>query len=545
MNRLSEVITGKGIPFGSTLDGKAFATKVLHPADPICECKGVPDGGSRPTVMLNFNSNSVIAPPIPIADADTWNMDCIIIQHPVYRGYCQTYATSTPGTYNTVFFDNPQIPQISGTVDANNRQDSFIQNVAEYRMVYGGVTGVWDAPKLANQGTIITAQYPLRNRKVSVSLDGSVGHDAKRVREEELPDKVRTQIESLRNARYASGYEPKEDIRDDIDKKKQFGAYVGPPYADTAYSLAQVWSEFPRDFDSLFNMPSACMSVAELGFYAPFKVDDEMKWKKTFDIYAYIGMVYGTYLFSNASTFHVNGTAQALNTALNLMPPVPSELPYGLKTMGPLAPGGYGNLIIDRCSENIIHISGRNLSRQGRFFLYLRFGFQCRVFPGSIYSPMQITPPELDHEALDCVRRIQRQLKDGYPADYNDWGKLFGVIKEAANQIGPFLGPFGAVARAVGGAAGLAESIVSRGVAKSKTSKRDIPTQSAIDNARQRMTIANIRPQPQRKRSVILRNKKGFASSMDKLIRDVSRVSVNAKPQRKTRRSRRGGRTKN
>jgi hypothetical protein len=54
--------------------------------------------------------------------------------------------------------------------------------------------------------------------------------------------------------------------------------------------------------------------------------------------------------------------------------------------------------------------------------------------------------------ALDAYYAISRELKDAYPADYNDLGKIWDVIKKAAvNTLPllrhvPYVGPFAEVA---------------------------------------------------------------------------------------------------
>jgi hypothetical protein len=59
------------------------------------------------------------------------------------------------------------------------------------------------------------------------------------------------------------------------------------------------------------------------------------------------------------------------------------------------------------------------------------------VQPGtSLVSFAKVSPP-YDPVAITEYYRLSRELKDAYPAEYNDLGKLWDVVKKAASFVSP------------------------------------------------------------------------------------------------------------
>jgi hypothetical protein len=86
---------------------------------------------------------------------------------------------------------------------------------------------------------------------------------------------------------------------------------------------------------------------------------------------------------------------------------------------------------------NVAHLSARNLSNQTSFTFHFRIGIEIQLDPSSTLTPQLKLSPPFDPKALDVYFAIARELKDAYPADYNDAGKLWGAIKEALMVIAP------------------------------------------------------------------------------------------------------------
>lgn len=143
-------------------------------------------------------------------------------------------------------------------------------------------------------------------------------------------------------------------------------------------------------------------------------------------------------------------------------------------------------------------ISVRNLSPQTSFAFYCRMTIEARVQPMSPLAPQQSMSPPYDPVALASYFRISRELKDAYPADYNDWGKLWDVIKSVAKVALPALSM-------VPGPVGLISSAVNAGVsavdaATRKVAPRDPPPAAAVQRASDLAAAARvIRPPAKQK----------------------------------------------
>jgi hypothetical protein len=101
-------------------------------------------------------------------------------------------------------------------------------------------------------------------------------------------------------------------------------------------------------------------------------------------------------------------------------------------------------------------ICARNLALTTKFTFFVRFGVELQVQPGSTLSPHLRLSPQYDSRALKTYFAIARELKDAYPADYNDWGKLWNVVKGVASSVLPVVSALGPVGAGVGALGGLA-----------------------------------------------------------------------------------------
>lgn len=148
-------------------------------------------------------------------------------------------------------------------------------------------------------------------------------------------------------------------------------------------------------------------------------------------------------------------------------------------------------------------ISVRNLSPQTSFAFYYRVTVECRVQPTSVLAPQQAMSAPYDPVALASYFRISRELKDAYPADFNDWGKLWEVIKSVARVALPALslvpGPVGVVSSIANAGLGA----LSRGQS-TKSAPRDSPPAAAVQRAADVAAAQRVRLQ----RAPISRSKK-------------------------------------
>lgn len=133
--------------------------------------------------------------------------------------------------------------------------------------------------------------------------------------------------------------------------------------------------------------------------------------------------------------------------------PATSTMPYpAVEVAYMTVPGSavYGDLVTKPLNSIWGAISCRNLSAATAFAFYFRVCIECRVTPTSPLAPQQTVSPLYDPLALASYFRISRELKDAYPADYNDLGTLWEDVKQIAKTVAGGLsfipGPVGTIA---------------------------------------------------------------------------------------------------
>jgi hypothetical protein len=108
-----------------------------------------------------------------------------------------------------------------------------------------------------------------------------------------------------------------------------------------------------------------------------------------------------------------------------------------------------------------------------------------QVSPASTLAPQLKLSPPYDKRALDTYFAVARELKDGYPADYNDLGKIWDALSGALKQIGPALSVipgWGPVAStAITGVTGVGDFV--RRSRASRRASAQSATRSAAQNA--------------------------------------------------------------
>lgn len=183
--------------------------------------------------------------------------------------------------------------------------------------------------------------------------------------------------------------------------------------------VAEVWPDVPRTFEQLQQLPNAYLGPARDGCYAPYRLSRTCQtWQSGSDAVTHV---------SNALGKNLDGYSW---TAIPDTPAAP-DYPYGL--VGPSKAGT--ELVHKRADDGVIHISIRNIAANASFTLYIRSGWEYQVLPGTTLAPFAKVSPMYDPTALTTYYRISRELKDAYPASYNDLGKLLGIIGNVAKNV--------------------------------------------------------------------------------------------------------------
>jgi len=287
------------------------------------------------------------------------------------------------GSSNFEFLNN----QIDGTSHAEKYVE-FTRTFSRWRLAYMGVTVYQDGPDLANQGTIVVCQTPVKPIVGNVYSYCGPGVDG-----------------SL----------------DDWGNVHTMGFTEG----DFA------------DFNTTQTMPNAYFNNSKFGAYVPLKLSrTHQDWKSVSDS-VYVNPVSG----DGNEVDHVDPHLQIPNAAANPNWGTGGSYPFiSLCPATKVGVAGVGHVVGDQtspiCNDFWANISAQNLSVQTSYSFFVRAGYECQCLPGTQLTPHQKLSPAYDPQAIAEYFAIARELKDGYPADYNDLGKILNVIRDAVATVG-------------------------------------------------------------------------------------------------------------
>lgn len=378
--KLKDTILSYNRIMGDTLTGKDWCIKALHPADPTNEVRGVPDESSVPSLMMNYQSVYTISP--TDGATGTWSLDGQLIPNPMAFG-CALYTDSIGN--HSVEFVNTQIPG----ADHASRLTNFLRDFQRWRLAYASVTIYQDGPDLANQGTVVVCQKPIEPARFNVypqydmttaSESGKGFHHVFHMDAADMPDYTASQ--AMPNAYFG---------------KSKEGAYIPLKLTKTH----QVWHSH-RDLTYQAGS-SSVVSFSDPSAGGSMNISNSTNAVTT-----------GAYPFLSMNDFHVQ-----------------------------LTEGNFarfcGQLTSDFCNENWADFSFRNMATTTSLSMFFRFGFEVQTQPTSTLAPhLKLSPPS-DPKAIESYFAISRELKDAYPADYNDLGKIWDVISSVAKKAAPAL----------------------------------------------------------------------------------------------------------
>lgn len=364
--------------FGASITGSDWCIKALHPSDPLTEVRGIPDHSSVPTLCMNYQSTFTLT----IADEQEgpWDFNLTMLPHPYYFAFWEGSKAYNPegdisGEGN---FWNTQLVSISGEPTAAQLYTAWNGLASRWRMAYAGLTVYQDGPDLANQGTIVVAQAPLTSRR----------------------------------------FNPAALVNNE--------GWVGTiPIA--FYDQATQGPNFARSQ----TMPNAMMGRSRDGAYVPLKLTDtNQDWYSTEND---VGMLASI----NAGTGSVSSSLPGTGSTPGF--PFVRATPANIVTQTSPASAILGDAVSALSGTNCAHVCARNLSDQTSYTFYFRFGVEMQLNANSSLTPQLKLSPPYDPVALDTYFMLSREMKDAYPADYNDLGKMWDVISGAAKTIAPML----------------------------------------------------------------------------------------------------------
>lgn len=207
------------------------------------------------------------------------------------------------------------------------------------------------------------------------------------------------------------------------------------PSAGTAarlceYNVCFYQADDTTEYEQAAIMPNAYVGLAKEGCYMPLKLDsNHQRWHCPGDNLSLDGS-----LVTPALTgYNIPVADPAVEVSAGLYP--------GLAPVWWEAADGewHGDVHAMPCTDNVGAICFKNLHLDAHLRLTFRIGVEATVQPGTALTPFQHQSAEYDPEAIFDYFYISRRMKDAYPAAYNDWGKLWDVIKGIAKGLGPFV----------------------------------------------------------------------------------------------------------
>lgn len=384
-SKMSQLLSGFPGDLASTPEGKGWVTKALHPADPITDCRGIPDQEACPSVMVNYNLVFRATPP---PGATSWNFDLTVVPDLVAPGFIRvTNETGLmTGQYN--FLNQTLTPPGVAAPSYTDLMTTFRGlGIEAHRLAFMGVTAYQDGPALSDQGTLVAAQWHVARKKYYLAP------------------------QALAMMPTVEGY-------------RRVVTYQDNDFA--YYARSQ-------------NLPNAYFGASKGGCYLPLRLSGNECWRTDADLEMIVA--------EGGTPSGEKAIVLPLALPVGGLPPYPDAK---RAWYNPATVALYGDNIYKPLNSVFGGISAVNLSPNTSFAFYVRMGIECRVSPTSTLASQVRMSPTYDPVALAAYARISRELKDAYPSDFNDLGKILNVIKSIARVVLPGISMMGPVGAAVG-----------------------------------------------------------------------------------------------
>lgn len=175
---MSQLISSFSGDLATTPEGRAWALKALHPADPVTDCRGLPDASVCPTTCIAYNM--VARVPAPAGPA-SWGFDLSLIPNAICPGFIRVLDANglVVSQYN-LLNQNLTPPGVVAPTYAQLLTQFRSLGIEAHRLAYFGTTAYQDGPALADQGTICAAQWHVAPRKYAIGINVNLESQATR-----------------------------------------------------------------------------------------------------------------------------------------------------------------------------------------------------------------------------------------------------------------------------------------------------------------------------------------------------------------------------
>lgn len=309
---------------------------------------------------------------------------------------------STTDTVGTAV-GNSMNTQLPGTTHID-KMASFLGVARRWRLTYMSATIYQDGADLTNQGTLVATQAPLMPAMYNIAGNDLFNHEGG-----------------------AGGH-------------------------------AEAYLTIDRpDFTNMQSFPNAYFNRSREGCYIPLKLTrTHQNWRGIESLVGELAHTADDILATGNAIIPLPGTA-----AFSVFPHTNIAGPMEIAAGG--TAGAFTCQVTSPlCNDVSGYVAAQNLAVTTRFSVYVRMGLEIQVMPGSLYTTHLKLSPQYDPVALESYFRIARELKDAYPADFNDLGKIWDVISGAAKAVAPFLSAIPVVGPALSVGVPIAASVGDR-----------------------------------------------------------------------------------
>jgi len=439
---MQEILAGANVEFGRTMDGRDWCIKALHPADQLLEVHGIPDEDGIATTMLQYQATMTIG--ASEGATNTWDLIYQMTPNPLQFGYAAIYDSVSTHSVNPVVvgFHNPQLwDEEAASADQGGKSVAVLcRDFEAWRLAYMSVTAVHEGPTLADQGSVVACQKPVRFTNVpAVGLDpngSAYGYN----------EYIATTNVSLWHASDVPNYSATAIMPNAYIGRARDGVYMPLKLDPTAYDWHGEHDMTGHGALFIQYDPQSSESTLRLGTAIQSDLNN--------DTYALGLAPYPEFLATHRHYVTTTKTGQDVQGQCRLVPRKGlSGLRYNVVSE-PAPPGTTTTYEQHNCpipapmNGQWGDICFKGLSVSARIVFTVRLGLEVQIRPGSQMAPFLRPSPEYDPVALATYALISRRMKDAYPADYNDADKIWRVISTALKAVGPALtlipevGPF-------------------------------------------------------------------------------------------------------
>lgn len=332
---------------------------------------------------------------------------------------------------------NTQVTPGGSTTDYSGAVANISAWFERWRLIYAGLSCYQDGPALSNQGTVASCQVPMETTEFHAFPSFTTGTSTN-----VATSFCTSKVCSAYQANDLPSYERSQAMPNAFFGESKNGVYLPLRLG----SNHQVW----RSAKQLTHYVCAPDESTAAGFFP----------QVPFNIGLHTTAAMPNYIFPAVTAndavirWPVVTTAGDADVLLGHAPhPALRSFAWDLdddSDAARITRADPRTLMMPQLAENVGHLSFRNLAVATGLQLYFRVGIEAQCPLGSPYVPYLKVAPEYDQTAVEMYYKVSRELKDAYPVEFNDLGKLWDVIKNAVRVVSGGLsfvpGPVGMIA---------------------------------------------------------------------------------------------------